>query len=100
MHMIERALIHFFASCSLTLIVYFALRFWSTSNKKVSDWVGTSNRHLLLLAALLVFALAELREPFDVASGQTVAKAVTDFISWFAGCAVSAWGLYRFGGKQ
>ena len=94
MHILDRFVIHFFASMSLVMLMFFALRV--TSRKLKSFWLPDNWKQHLLFAAIVVFTFATLREPRDVANGQSVAKAVTDYVSWLAGCGVSAWGLYRF----
>lgn len=96
LHILERAGIHYASSAMLVLLVFFALRHWQKRNWKVRLWVPYESRHLLVFSALLVFALSALREPYDVWAGQSLLKAFADFFSWFAGCATSAWGLYRF----
>lgn len=95
-HVLERALIHFVAATFLVLASWYALRFWLRSNGKVHRWVSPDPQHLLVTSALCVFALSTLREPIDVAMGQSAVKAITDFISWIAGAGCGAWGLYRF----
>lgn len=95
-HILERALLHFVASVFLVLAVYFALHYWLRHNARARLWLSSEPRHILAVAALSVFAISALREPVDVAMGQSVVKAFTDFFSWFSGTAVAAWGLYRF----
>lgn len=99
LHIIERFFIHFASSTFLTLAVFFALRHWGRKNAKVGNWISGIHRHLLVISALLVFALMPLREPFDVYFGTQVwYKAIFDQLSWALGAAVSAWGLSRFKG--
>jgi hypothetical protein len=95
-HILERAIIHFAAACFATLAVYNLYRYWLRRNRRVELWLSPDKYHLLVVSALTVFALATLREPVDVYFGQTVTKAITDFISWLAGGGVAVWGLYRF----
>lgn len=95
LHILERGIIHFFASGSLVLAVFLAYSYWTKHNAKAAEWLP-SGKALLVFSALSVFALASLREPIDVALGQSVTKAFTDFTSWILGTGVSAWGLYRF----
>jgi putative effector of murein hydrolase len=96
-HILERFLIHFASSTCLTLVFFFALRYWVRTNSKVANWISGRKNHLLVVAALAVFALLPLREPFDVYFGTQVwYKAIFDQISWFLGPAVSVFGLYRF----
>lgn len=100
MHILERFLIHFFAASSLVLAVWFALKWWTSKNTKVANWISPYSNHLLVTSALIVWALSTLREPFDLSTGQTLTKAVFDFSSWLLGCGVSVLGLYRFKVKQ
>lgn len=93
-HILERGLLHFVSSTFLVVASFFALRFWYRTNAKASAWLGTE-RAMLIIAALGVWALSTLREPYDVWNGGPAIKSYTDFFSWFAGCAVSAWGVYR-----
>lgn len=95
LHILERGVIHFFASGSLVLATFLLYSYWSKRNTKASEWLP-NGKSLLAFSALSVFAIASLREPIDVALGQTVTKAITDFTSWILGTGVSAWGLYRF----
>ena len=99
LHIAERFLIHFASATFLTLAVFFLLRVWLKTNRKIGNWISADVRHLLVLSALAVWALSTLREPFDAKMGQTSVKATFDFISWLAGCGCAAWGLYRFRGK-
>ncbi|MCX8014124.1 MAG: hypothetical protein N3A02_07525 [Rectinema sp.] len=97
MHIAERFAIHFASATFLTVCVYFLLLFWLRRNRKVRTWISTEVPHMLVTSALIVFSLATLREPFDVWFGNQVwYKAIFDQISWLAGCAVAAWGLYRY----
>ena len=93
---IERFIIHFVSATFALLAFFFALRYWLRRNAKVGQWISSRTTHLLVTSALLVFALFTLREPFDVAGGQVWYKAIFDQFSWFAGAAVSVFGLYRF----
>lgn len=97
LHILERFFIHFFVSTFLVGAVFYALRYWGNRNSHVGRWVSGRHGHLLVTSALIVFALATLREPFDVWRGNnTFLKSCFDQLSWFAGAAVSAWGLYRY----
>ena len=96
-HIAERFIIHFFSSCAITLCAFFVLRYWGQHNRKVPAFVSGRHSHLVVTSALIVFSFATLREPFDIALGNQVwYKAIFDQVSWFLGCAVAAWGLYRF----
>ena len=93
-HILERAVIHFFSACSLVMLTFFALR--TARRKWKTSWLPDSFRERLLLAAICVFALSTMREAWDVANGQALIKAFTDYASWLTGCGVATWGLYRF----
>lgn len=99
-HILERFFIHFSVSTFLTLAAFMLLNLWLRRNGKVNNWLSSKKEHLLITSALIVFSLATLREPFDVAAGQWWVKAITDQVSWFVGPALSAWGLYRYGKIQ
>ena len=95
-HILERFFIHFTASAFFVLAFFYALRYWLQRNAKVGVWLSCRNSHLLVTAALLVFALFTLREPWDVYAGNnSFTKSCFDQASWFIGAAVSAWGIYR-----
>ena len=92
-HIFDRFLIHFFASAGICLCALFAIQFCQRKYKLT--WLPSEFKPQLIVAAIAVFAGTALREAFDVAAGQTVAKAITDYLSWAFGCAVSIWALYR-----
>ncbi len=92
-HILDRGIIHFFSSAGVLLCCFCVLRF--VHRKKQWAWLPGEFRAQLLFAAICVFAGSALREAFDVAGGQSLAKAVTDYLSWFLGCGVSTWGLWR-----
>lgn len=94
MHIIDRFIIHFFCSAGVLLCAFFALRF--TARKLHTRFLPGVWESQLVFAALAVFCGAALREAWDVHQGQTIAKAITDYASWFLGCGLSAWGLVRF----
>ncbi len=88
-HILERFVIHFFASTSLVVGVYFLILFLMRRFKDYTQFLP------LAMAALVVFAFASLREAVDVSNGQPLVKAFTDYASWLLGCGASAWGIYR-----
>lgn len=92
-HALDRALIHFFASAGIVLVSLIVLRF--VQRKKAWPWLPTGFQAQLVFVAVSVFAVSALREAFDVAAGQGVAKAVSDYASWAIGCGCSVWGLWR-----
>jgi hypothetical protein len=95
-HIIERFFIHMLASTALTLIFYYLLSFWVKKNRKVRRFLSNDPIHVITSAAILVFALFTLREPYDVFFGTQVwYKAITDQISWLVGSGLSIYGLYR-----
>lgn len=94
LHIIDRGTIHFFSSMSLVMLAFFAFR--TAARRSHSAWLPAAWRQHLLFAAVAVFAVSTLREAYDVANGQPLVKAFTDYGSWLLGCGASAWGLYRF----
>lgn len=96
-HILERFAIHFIGSTFLVIVYYYALEYSLHKVKDMYLWVSTRPRHILTLSALLVANSMILREPFDIFFGNnTIIKSVFDTFSWYAGCAFSAWGIYRF----
>jgi len=94
LHIIERGLIHLFSAMGLLVGTFFALqtlhrRQWS------KGWLPSNIGGRLVVACLLVFGVSTMREPWDVAHGQPVVKAATDFASWCIGLGLGAWGTYR-----
>jgi hypothetical protein len=99
-HIIERFFIHMVSATFITLAIYYTIRFWVKTNAKVGNFISSRRNHLVVLSAILVFALLPLREPYDIAFGTQVwYKAITDQISWFIGAAIAGWGLIRFTGE-
>jgi hypothetical protein len=49
-----------------------------------------------IVTGILLFSITATREAWDVAHGQPLIKAFTDYASWIVGAGFSAWGLYRF----
>ena len=92
LHIIDRATIHFTSATSLVLSIAIGIRFASKKTK----WLPRSLPQVLLLSAMTVFAISTLREAYDVAHGQSLVKAFTDYASWLAGTGCAAWGLYRW----
>ena len=90
---IDRGLIHFFASGGIMLAVLFALRLFL--RKFPTSWLPSTIPAQIVFAAVSIFAGAALREAWDVSRGQPIAKAFTDYISWASGCGLAAWGLIR-----
>ena len=96
-HILERFMLHFVAATFLTLGVYFGLRLWLRKTRKVASFLSANYAHLLVTSALIVFAIAPLREPLDIYLGNnSIVKSFFDQASWCLGAAVSAFGLYRF----
>lgn len=93
-HILERFVIHFTSATSLVLVMFMLLR--SLARHGYTNWLPTW-RASLIVAALFVFAVSTTREAYDVANGQPLVKAFTDYASWLLGCGVAAWGLTRFG---
>ncbi len=83
-HIAARFVIHFVASAFCYLAALAGYRF---VDSRWPYWTEVS------VPAVLVFAVAVLREPFDVAHGQSLTKAVFDFISRGGGLAFTVWGI-------
>ena len=94
LHILDRGAIHFFSATALVMLTFFVLR--TVQRHITKSWLPDHWQPLLTFAAILVFSFSTLREAYDVVNGQTLAKAFTDYISWFLGCVVGTWGLYRF----
>ena len=96
-HILDRFVIHFASSFFIMLIFFFLLKYWATHNHKVYNWVSPEIPRILLTCALFVATIFPIREAWDIyAQNNSITKAYTDILSWWAGAAVSAWGLYRF----
>ena len=96
-HILERFFIHMISATFVTLGIYFALSYWLRTNAKVSQWISLEHKHLLVVSALIVFALLPLREPYDIWAGNnSIIKSCFDQFSWLLGASLAAWGLYRF----
>ena len=91
-HAAERFVIHFFSSAGVWLIALWG--FWLLE-RKVRWWPAPGGWWELILPALLSFVGISFREVFDVAGGQPVAKAVSDWLSWVLGLGAAAWAFYR-----
>ena len=90
----DRAIIHFFSSAGILLLGYVVLHY--VQRRKQWAWLPSMTQPQLILVAVVIFAVAAMREAWDVSAGQSVAKAVSDYASWFLGCGCSVWGLWRF----
>jgi hypothetical protein len=98
-HIIDRFIIHFFASTGVVLALTYALG--CLARRTRWPWLPRFARSQVMVAALVVYAASTLREAYDVSQGQTLTKAIFDYVSWAGGCGCSAWGLWRLtgGGK-
>jgi len=92
-HALGRGISHFFSSAGVVMLTFFVLR-WVQRHKQW-PWLPAEFRAQLVFVAVCVFAGTALREAWDVAAGQSVAKAVSDYASWALGCTASVWGLWR-----
>jgi hypothetical protein len=58
-------------------------------------WLPTNVGGRLLLSGFIVFGLTATREAVDVANGQPLVKAFTDYASWLIGLGLGIWATYR-----
>ncbi len=84
---LERGFLHIFMACSFYLIAFFAL------HCAMKRW---PKRTLQIVPALLAAGFIGWREAYDVAHGQPLVKAFTDYSSWLIGMALAVWGLQRY----
>ena len=94
LHIIDRGLIHFTASTTLVLMLAVLLRIWYRRTR--STCLPRTMHQTQLTASLLLFAFSTLREPYDVYMGQSLIKAICDFISWALGILFADWALHRW----
>lgn len=86
-HIVERAFLHICMGTTVYLGAFFALR-WGMRKNPV--------RTMAVLPALLSIGFIGWREAWDVAHGQPLLKAFTDYASWAGGMALGLWLLYRY----
>lgn len=92
-HILERFIIHLFSAMGLVVGTFFGLQ--SLHRRLKSSWLPANIGGRLLLAGLLVFGLTAMREAWDVANGQPLVKAFTDYASWLIGLGLGIWATYR-----
>ena len=93
LNIIERFLIHFFASGGILLATVFALR--TAYRRTRYSWLPSTLFTQCLVLSICIFAAAALREAYDVSQGGTLIKSVFDYVSWAGGCGCSAWAIIR-----
>jgi len=93
LHAIDRFVVHFFSSAGALLLALFTFRY--LCRRLDVDWLPSRLPAQIVFVALGVFSFATLREAWDVAHGQVLAKAITDYVSWGAGLGCSAYGLLQ-----
>ena len=93
LHILDRAIIHIFSAMGLVVGAFFGLQ--SLHRHLKSSWLPANVGGRLLLAAILVFGITATREAVDVANGQPLVKAFTDYASWAIGLALGIWATYR-----
>jgi hypothetical protein len=93
-HILDRCAIHFASATSLVLMLAIAYRY--AYRRTQSPWLPHSMPETLVYSGLTLFAASTLREAWDVANGQSVLKAFTDYLSWLLGSGFGVWGLYRW----
>ena len=94
LHILDRFLIHFTAATSLGLMLAIGYRY--AYKRTRSQWLPHSMPETLVYAGMTLFAVAILREAWDVGQGQSVIKAFCDYLSWLLGAGFGVWGLYRW----
>jgi hypothetical protein len=94
LHIADRFLIHLASGTSLVMCALFGIAYLRRRVANSQPWIPPQFNYQLLICALLISAIAFVREPFDVYNGQPRIKAVTDFISWVLATSLGAWGLY------
>lgn len=94
LHILDRFIIHATAATALVLWTFMLLR--TLQRRAAHQWLPSGWRQTLVIAALAVFAVATLREGYDIRNGQSAVKEVFDYISWLIGGGFGAWSLYRF----
>lgn len=93
-HILERGVIHLFSAMGLVVGVFFGLQ--SLHRRKLmAGWLPSNVGGRLVLAGFLVFGLTATREAWDVANGQPIVKALTDYLSWALGLGLGIWATYR-----
>lgn len=86
-HILERAIIHIFSALTVYVGLSIVLE-WCF--RKHRDWT------IKLMPALLGIGFIGWREAYDVANGQPLLKAYTDYVSWAIGMACAIWLIRRF----
>ncbi len=105
-HVVDRQLLHFPWAFTATVWVWVALYALRRVVRKDMlprgfKWVrtlalATGFLGLFVRAALLVLAVAFLREPLDVGNGDPAWKSYVDcFLGWAPGCAAAVFLMYR-----
>ena len=84
-HILERSLIHFFASGGLLLAFIYS---WSYAKQRAKN---LELYETIILPALLILWTTAMREAYDVYNNGSLVKSIFDLISWFIG--VSVWGV-------
>lgn len=87
LHILDRAFIHIFSATAVYLIAFMALRYALRRNAK---WT------VKIVPALIAIGFIGWREAYDVAHGQPLIKAYTDYASWTIGMTLAIWGLKRY----
>lgn len=93
-HIVERSIIHLFSAMGAVVCAFFALQ---TLYRRLDNnsWLPSNIGGRLLLAGLIVFGITAMREAWDVANGQPLIKAFTDYASWLVGLGLGIWATYR-----
>ena len=84
-HIVDRFLIHFFASGGLLISGTIGYKLAKSRFKNIERYEDT------LVIGLLIVWLTATREAYDVYNGGPLIKSIADFISWTLG--VTVWGI-------
>jgi hypothetical protein len=91
-HILDRAIIHFYAGGGLMISILIALE-WA---RRKLAWFPRPRAYMFyILPCLLCLMWIGMYEAGNVANGQSLFKAWSDFFSWMAGVSLSCWGLHR-----
>ena len=89
-HILDRALLHFFAS---GVILYIFTKIWAYAKLHAKN---LELYETIIIPALLILWVTATREAYDVYKGHAFIKSLFDFASWFIGVSVFGWLIWKF----